>query len=314
MARKIIAVITARADDSEQSEIIAGIAETAFSLHADAAVLTNLYNHWSDDPALTFENHIYDLFDPAQFDGVIVTAEAFRDLHMLDALTEKIRKSGIPAVMLSGEAAGFVSIRSDDAADFAQIAEHLITVHGLTRIDILSGFAENPVSHARVEGCKRAFERHGIPFSGEHVFFGNFWSDSGEQLAARYLSGALEMPQAVICTNDYMAFGLCDALTAAGVRIPEQITVTGYDYTPSRIFHYPILTSFRRSRRQMGMQAAALVLSAELPEPSPENRLIPGNTCACGADSAQMNSEIIGARIGQYITRSQARWRSSQAT
>ena len=312
VARKKIAVITARADDSEQSEIIAGIAETAFSCNADIAVFTNLYNHWTDDPVLNFENHIYDLCNPAQFDGVIVTAEAFCDLHMLHALTDKIRAAGIPAVMISGEAAGFVSIHSDDAADAEQIAEHLITVHGLTRFDILTGFAENPVSHTRAAGCRRAFARHGIAFSEAHLFYGNFWTDSGEALAARYLSGELEMPEAVICTNDYMAFGLCDALTAAGVRIPEQITVTGYDYTPGRIFHYPILTSFRRGRRQLGQQAAALVLSAEMPEYPQENRLIPGNTCACGADSAQMNSETVGARIGQYhaVTSSMAQFTS----
>ena len=63
------------------------------------------------------------------------------------------------------------------------------------------------------------------------MYYGNFWNDSGEELARRYLSGEIPRPQAVICTNDFMAFGLCDGLSEAGVDIPGELTVTGYDLT-----------------------------------------------------------------------------------
>ncbi len=300
MQRKRIAVITARADDSEQRMILGGIAETAFSMNADVAVYSNIYNLQGADELLNFENHIYDFFQPEYFDGVIITAEAFRDMKILDDVMHRIRKSGIPSVIIDGKAKGFVRIVSDDEADMQRVAEHLITVHGLTRIDILTGFADSPVSHARVSGCRKAFAEHGIAFDESHVYYGNFWTDAGEKLAERYLSGNLPMPQAVICTNDFMAFGLCDALTAAGVRIPEEIMVTGYDHTDSRIYHHPILTTYRRNRWRMGAEAAAHLLSSDrIPYPE-ENRLICGNTCTCGADNVQLNDEIRAARIGQH--------------
>lgn len=302
MSRKRIAVITARADDSEQKTILSGIAEAAFSMNADAAVFSNIYNHWVSDELLNFENHIYDFFQPEHFDGVIITAEAFMDLSPLEDVFGRIRESGIPAVIIGGEAEGFLSVTSDDEADMQQINEHLITVHGLTQIDILTGFADMPVSHARVSGCRKAFEAHGILFDESHVYYGNFWNDTGEHLAERYLSGELPMPQAVICTNDYMAYGLCDALTAAGVSIPDQVTVTGYDHTDGRIYHHPVLTTYRRNRRQMGAKAAALLLSSECIRSEEEDRFICGNTCGCGVNSAQLNEEIRTARIGQYHT------------
>lgn len=302
MPRKRIAVITARADDSEQKMILGGIAETAFSMNADVAVFSNIYNHWVSDELLNFENHIYDFFQPEHFDGVIITAEAFMDISLLENIFERIRKSGIPAVIIGGEAEGFQSVTSDDETDMEQIAEHLITVHGLTRIDILSGDPRIPVSHTRVSGCRKAFEKHGIPFEESHVHYGNFWNDAGEKLAERYLSGELPLPQAVICTNDYMAYGLCDILAAAGVPIPERVTVTGYDHTDGRIYHYPILTTFRRDRRQLGAKAAGLLLSTDCPMPAEADRLICGNTCSCGVNSTQFNEEIRTARIGQYHT------------
>ncbi len=300
MPRKRIAVITARADDSEQKAILSGIAEAVFSMNADVVVFSNIYNHWVTDALLNYENHIYDFFQPELFDDVIITTEAFMDLSMLEEVFFKIRKSGIPAVMIGGKADGFHSITSDDETDMTEIAEHLITVHGLTKIDILTGFEDMSVSHTRVSGCRKAFEKHSIPFDESHVYYGNFWNDSGYTLAERYLSGELPMPEAVICTNDYMAYGLCDTLTAAGVQIPEQITITGYDHTYDRIYHHPILTTYCRNRRKMGADAAAFLLSSGHTACEGNGGMIYGNTCSCGVNNAQINEEILTARIGQY--------------
>lgn len=67
-----IAVITARADDHTQKDIICGIAEAAFAADTDVVVFSNIYNHRIRDEFLNFENVIYDFFDPSGFDGVIV--------------------------------------------------------------------------------------------------------------------------------------------------------------------------------------------------------------------------------------------------
>ena len=64
MPRRKIAVITARADDSEQRTILTGITETAFALDTDVVVFSNIYNHWISDELLNYENHIYDFFQP----------------------------------------------------------------------------------------------------------------------------------------------------------------------------------------------------------------------------------------------------------
>ena len=97
-----IAVITARADDRTQKDIICGIAEAAFATDTDVVVFSNIYNHWIRDEFLNFENVIYDFFDPSGFDGAIVTAEAFLDISMLSPVYERVRRSGIPAVAIGG--------------------------------------------------------------------------------------------------------------------------------------------------------------------------------------------------------------------
>ncbi len=301
MPRKRIAVITARADDTEQKEVLCGIAEAAFSADTDVAVYSNIYNHWTDDKRLTFENIIYSLFEPGYFDGVLITAEAFRDISVLSEVIEKIQKANLPAVVIGGELDGFKSVYSDDSADMEKVAEHLITEHGYTDIDILTGAEDDPVSRKRAEGCIRAFKKHGIPFEEGKLHHGNFWNDSGEALAKRYISGELPFPEAVICTNDFMAYGLCDELTAAGISIPERVAVVGYDCIGGRIYHYPLLTSYRRNRRQMGADAVNVLLSTQY-HSADSDRPVYGDTCPCGTHKEQLTRELYTERIGQFHT------------
>ena len=71
------------------------------------------------------------------------------------------------------------------------------------------------VSRIRIKGYRKSLEQHGIPYDTSLVYEGDFWYYSGEKLAARYLNGELPMPEALICANDYMAFGFLDAFSAA---------------------------------------------------------------------------------------------------
>ena len=301
MARKRIAVITARADAHEQKEILKGIAEAAFAMDADVFVYSNIYNHWLSDGQLNFENIIYTLFDPCIFHGAIITAEAFMDISILDEVIKKLRKAKLPTVIIGEDKKGFNCVFSDDAKDLEALTEHLLTTHHFTDIDLLTGPKDNPVSIQRIIGCKRAFEKSLIPFDEKKIHYGNFWVDSGEALARQYISGEYPLPQAVICTNDHMAFGLCDTLTSAGIAIPEQLTVTGYDCTGGRIYHYPVLTSYRRNRRQMGIDAVNGLLGGEY-GPDKTDRFLIGNSCSCGADSKQLTEEIHVELVGQYHT------------
>ena len=127
--RRRIAVITARADASEQRDILYGIFEAAFREDTDVVVYSNIYNHWQDDNLLNYENIIYSLIEPDLFDGVIVTAEAFRDIKIINDTIDKIRAAKIPAIVIDGELDGFKSVYSDDETDMEKMTEHLITVH-----------------------------------------------------------------------------------------------------------------------------------------------------------------------------------------
>ncbi len=301
MPRRRLAVITARAASREQKDIICGISYAALAADTDVVVFSNIYNYPNNDEALNFENIIYDFFDPNDFDGVIITAEAFMELSIIEAVIKKIRASHIPSVVVGDRIEGFECLNFDDGKDMFNICEHLIVNHGLKDIDILTGFKDSDIAKRRVNGCRKAFEKHGIPFDESKVYYGNFWYDSGYNLAMKYVSGELKLPQAVICTNDYMAYELCRVLTDAGIRIPEDVSVTGYDCTGGRIYYSPILTTYQSDRRGLGVRAANLLLSTNY-EYYSGDRFLVGSTCKCGTNPRNLNKEIFEERIEHPIT------------
>lgn len=288
-----IAVIVARADASEQRNLFVGIATAAFSHGYDVSVFSNIYNHWANDKLLNFENVIYDFFEPSLYDGVIISAESFMDMSILEGAVKKMKEAGTPCVVIDGSIDGFLSMCSDDSDDLEHITDHLICGHGFKDIDVLACKDGGYIAKKRLEGVLRSFARNGIEISGKKIFrTGNFWDDSGKELANRYISGEIPLPQAVICLNDYMAFGLCKALTDAGIDIPGQVTVTGYDSSEERILHYPFLTSCRRDRQTLGAKAVEMVTGKRCLMPKRSEDIIFGLSCPCGLKSDQMRADV----------------------
>ena len=295
--RRRIAVITARADDSEQRMTLTAIAETALVNAIDVVVFSNIYNYFSEDEHLLFENCVYDLFEPSMFDGVIIITEPFPDIFIVSDHIAKLKQAGTPAIVIGDALDDFPSLRPDDAADMEQLTEHLIKVHGIRRFDLLTGPASIGVSNERVEGCLRAFRKHHIAYDENTILYGNFWMDSGYRLGVQYADGSRELPEAVICMNDFMAYGLCESLYAAGISVPEQVTVVGYDNADRWSLYYPFLTSYSRDRRNIGYRAVSF-LFPDVPERSDNTeRLVVGETCGCMIDKMRLRNDTLRNRL-----------------
>ena len=308
--RKIIGVVATQVADIEQREIMQGIISAAWEANADIAVISNIYNPEFDDDKLNAENEIYRLIESPDLCGLILIPEAFVNPSQRLLVAEYLKKrSDIPRIAVGSEMFGFdvpglLSINTSDEADLADITSHLIKVHGFTEIDILTGADSLPISHRRVDGYRKALEENGIAFDEKHVIFGDFWFLSGERLAEEYFSGKRKLPQAVVCANDYMAYGLLDGLAAHGIAVPEKLTVIGYEYIRERHFHTPVLTTYQRNRASLGECAVRMLLRK--PETGtfgsfipPRGTLIRGNSCECGIELRDLSNELATARTKQ---------------
>lgn len=303
--RPLIGIITARVAAPEQKQLLEGLLQEAAQLEMDVVVLSNIYNFDTYFAGTEVENRIYELARSPRIDGLIVTADCFLYHDLRSYVDSLIQNSTVPVVVIGSIYEGKDCINTDVRADFEEIAKHVLHVHHFTDIDILTGQQEYETSRLRVEGVRRVYAAQGIYISDANIIYGNYWMNTGEDLANDYLSGKRRMPQAVICTNDYMAFGVLDILLENGVHVPEQISVFGYEFIGMRTIHAPTLTTFLRNRVAIGRQASALLYSRLTGTPcqmhSSSGRMILGDTCPCGADRTELDMELKNARKMQFF-------------
>lgn len=308
--RPVYGVIAASVADIEQKEILTGVIEKAQELDIVIAVISNIYNPNEPSEVLETENKIYDLILSEEFDGFILISESFINTQLQRQIIDTLSmRKPVPIVAIGTPLPGFVLpyfkfINSCDEDDMEDITNHLIEVHGLTDIDILTGFEGIDVSKKRVEGYRRSLEKHGIAYNENKVYFGDFWLNSGKQTAQKYISGELPFPQALICANDYMAYGLLDEFMEQSVPVQEKMSVIGYEYVRERNSHTPLLTTYRRNRKSLGIEAVRLlyekITTGEYGDFYPaKGTLIPGNTCKCGERPEDIKRELNDVHIKQ---------------
>ena len=304
--RPICGVVAAEANSIEQRQIIGGIVSQNQKYNIDTVVISNIYNPNVKEQDLFCENRIYDLILSEDIDSIILISESFVNDELWKHVVDYIFRKSIPVAVLGNvhdglELPNCIFINTSDTNDMEDVTNHLIEEHGLTDIHILTGYDFIKASRLRVDGYRKALESHGIPFDEKKVFYGNFWMNSGEDLAERYASGELKLPQGIVCGNDHMAYGLIDKFAELGISVPDDVAVVGYEFVGGREIHTPILTTYQRNRSEIGRIAAVTLYNKLCGEDTeitvPRGKIIHGDSCGCGVKKEQLMEELKLARV-----------------
>lgn len=108
-------------------------------------------------------------------------------------------------------------------------------------------------------GYRKALEAAGLPVPGELVVWTGFTREGGRAGATTVLTAG-EPPDAVVCANDLIAIGALDTARAAGLRVPDDVAITGYDDIEAASLISPALTTVLNPAREIGRSAAQLLL------------------------------------------------------
>ena len=306
--RPLIAVITARPSEREQKIMLEGIMSEAEKYGFYIAVIANIYNFSNIEnyfAHVAVENKIYELAESERIDGVILMLETVSYSDLKEKILKKLEGKKIPIVVAGDVIEGYTCINNDIRKDFHEIACHITEVHRFTDIDIITGQEEYETSHERVQGMRDVLEEKGINFSDENIIFSNYWITGGEKIANEYISGKRRLPQAIVCANDYMAYGLIDTFFKNGITPPEDVTVVGYEYSGERYYHSPILTTYYRNRSAVGAKAMNVLYSMISGNESENNVslngcMVCGDTCSCGIDKKFLGKELEEVRTAQF--------------
>lgn len=303
----VIAVVTALANGYTEKELLRGLISENKEHGYKTAVLSNIYNMSQVNEEMLCEQRIYDLACSEQISGIILFCESFVESSVRQRIAAVLKGTKVPMIGVGARIEEFEDLdmtllNTSEEDDIYELTSHLIEVHSFTDIVMLTGMEGAEPSVNRAEGYFRALRDHGIEPDESKVYYGDFWLNSGEVLAGCFLSGELPMPQAVVCANDMMAYGMLRCFSENGIRVPDDITVVSYEYSDMRLYYSPPLTSLKRDHVSLGRAAAqrmqCILEGRELPEfIPPRGRLVFGRSCSCKEDRQQSLAELREAEL-----------------
>lgn len=226
----------------------------------------------TDDPGNGFETpSVLRRARHHRVDGVVLMGVDTADAEVL-----KLVRSRIPSVAvdidLVGPRAGYVM--SDNVGGARLAVRHLHEL-GHERIATICGATSSRAGRDRVEGYRAEIEHLGLPSPEGYEQEGDFYPDSGHQ-AMHALLDLAERPTAVFAASDLMALGAMQAIQERGLRVPDDVSIVGFDDIQVAALIHPALTTIRQDKAGLGAAAAeALVRMLDDPAASPAVRALP---------------------------------------
>jgi DNA-binding LacI/PurR family transcriptional regulator len=189
-------------------------------------------------------------------DAIIVTSSRVGSLYV--PLLEEL---GVPIVLVNNQHEGsyVYSVRIDNLAGGRLAGEYLLSL-GHRHIAYIAGPSDAHASTERLEGCRSALHERGLDIPDEWVAPGNDCTDGG-QVGANLLLQRSPRPTAIFCYNDMTAIGALRAVKSAGLRVPDDISLVGYDDIAFAAFVDPPLTTVAQDKYTLGQRAMDLALN-----------------------------------------------------
>jgi DNA-binding LacI/PurR family transcriptional regulator len=212
------------------------------------------------------ENYLQ-LIQSGYMDGVIAL-----DHVPIISVLEPVHKRGIPAVSIGGRDA-LSTVSSDSYAGGVLLAQHLLNL-GHRKIGLITVPERiNTGTDLLVSGIRDAVRAAGLEFDCLPQALGDYSIDSGAAGCAELLEQHPDLT-ALLCLNDRMAIGALQQAHRLGRRVPDNLSITGYDDIPAAASTIPPLTTVNQNSLAAGHEAARMLLDL-LDGSLPESKLIP---------------------------------------
>ena len=247
---QVLGVIVSSLADPFFSEILQGIEESAresgFSLFIAAS---------QRDPQR--EHKIVQTMMEHRVDGVIICSTSFGSEQ-----GRQLLEYGFPTVVVNNQSAENFrySIYHDDVDGCRQVTRYLIEL-GHRRVAYLGNSLSGRTTLDRRSGFRTEMESAGLLIPDEYILQVEGGEPNHGVAGAEYLLNLPVRPTAIVCFNDLIAVGVLNSLRTAGVNVPEDISVTGFDNITFSAYTQPPLTTFDQPKRFIGKKAAELILS-----------------------------------------------------
>lgn len=287
-----------RIEDGYQSAIAAGVLKAA----KDAGATVHCFVGGvlgAPDRADLQRNHVYALASQVTVDALVVLGGTLVNHVGPDALARYFdRCRPMPMCSVAMPLDGMGSLLIDNKVGMRSVIEHLINVHGHKRIAFVRGPLANAEAELRFQVYRDALMQHGLAIDERMVAVGNFQAEGGRAAVVHLLDEQhlrVEDIDAIVVSNDSMAFGVLQELAARKIHVPSDVAVTGFDDVEEARYTSPGLTTVRQPLEEQGREAVRMVISALQRPTAPSSlllstELVVRGSCGCSSACEQQSS------------------------
>ncbi|KRV47817.1 LacI family transcriptional regulator [Wenjunlia vitaminophila] len=211
--------------------------------------------------------------------GVVLSGSAIEEPEHIHAVTERLRRLAaagtrivlcgrppLPGLAGGGDDAKVATLAFANRDGARELTEHLLAL-GHRRIGYVAGPADRTTTRHRLEGHRAALAARGMGAGSGRLIAHCAYDRASGRRATLALLDAEPGLTAIAAANDTMALGVCAALRERGLRIPDDVSVTGFDDLPFSADAFPGLTTVRLPLYQAGALAGRLLMGHESPPP-----------------------------------------------
>lgn len=228
------------------------------NLDVNIYIFNSFGNYSMDEKYDIGEYNITSLANFSDYDGLILELTNIGDMAVKQSIIQRAKESGVPTVSLIEDLPEFYHSGADNYSAVTELVEHLITEHGCRTFGYIGGPRESNESHERYRAFTEALARHGIQWDDRRSFWMNYEIATGER-AYEYFKERDMIPEAFVCANDFISFGLCHSAQEDGYVIPDDFLVTGFDNIEETAHFSPAITTTGYLRRELAYNAIAIL-------------------------------------------------------
>ncbi len=243
------------------------------------------YIFFMDDPLQSkCQLNIFHLPNPKDYDGAIMLTNTFNLSDEQERIRALFQRAGVPMISTEVKVPGMAYMGTGNYQGVYELAEHLITVHNVKNVVYLSGIKGNEECAIRKRALCDALKAHGLTLTD--TLQGDFGFYTGYILTKQWVQSGKEIPDAFVCANDHSAIGVSAALYEMGIKVPEQVIVTGFDRITEAISSFPMIASVTRRWDKFG-ENVYHELCKQMENLNPEFELVtdsefvPAESCGC---------------------------------